>query len=151
MNSSSCTQGISLCVLALLLCACTATKPIPQASSARFHERDKADLIVQFTSWQAINITRPDTSDGHFLPFYSRGETERKLAELQTPRNLAVVICNVVYSPEQESANLAEWNSILGGLGYHRAVYVRANSSQNLNGAQILKDNPLHTMVQAAN
>jgi hypothetical protein len=135
--------------LTVALCSCSSTGPNQEASLPRFHGAAQADLVVEFPSWEAINIIKPNTSEGAFMPFYNRAGVQRRLAQFQTRRNLAVVVCSVPYSPAEQAQQWAAWNSILRGLGYHRVVYLLGPAAPDLNRVPILKDELLSSVAES--
>ena len=120
-----------------LLAGCASTQT---ASRPLFHEEAKADVIVQFPGWESISITKPDTGENGFLPFYRRDDAERRLAQLMTRRNLAVVVCNFTYTADQQAEQQKAWTSIFSKLGYHRVVFLHAGRTRGVNGLIVVKD-----------
>ena len=110
------------------------------AEHPRFHEEAKADVIVHFPGWESISITKPNTAEGGFLPFYRRDDAERRLAQLMTRRNLAVVVCNLTYTQDQQAEQQMAWNSIFAKLGFHRVVFLHAGPTRGVNGLVVVKD-----------
>ena len=136
-------RSVALLVL-LLLTGCSSTEPTAQP---RFREEAAADLVVNFPGWQYTSITRPDTTEGGFMPFYDRVQVQQALAHLKTGHNLAVVVVSHNYTPEQDLEHRQTWSSILGGLGYRRIVFLRAGVTSRLNGLRILEDVQLQARV----
>jgi hypothetical protein len=137
-------------LLVLLLSGCGSPGPArPSRAAARhFHEESAANLVVSFPGWQAISITRPDTSQDGFLPFYNRAQALQALRSLKTEHNLAVVVCSFNYTAEQESEQRQAWRSILGGLGFRRVVFLRAGPTRKLNGLLVVEDASLPSPAQ---
>jgi hypothetical protein len=129
-------------LLVFLFCSCSSTS-ITQRQY--FHDESKADVILQFPSWEAITFTKPNTVEGHFMPFYTRAEAERRLEGFQNSRNLAVVVCALSYSPQQEAVQQREWKSIFSRLGYRRVIFVRPTFTDRVNGSEIVRDMQLGT------
>ena len=133
-------------LLALSVCSCSS---LFGTRIRCFHEEAKADVVVQFTSWEAISITKPDTTEGRFTQFYRRPEAERRLEGFRTGHNLAVVVCAFNYAPERQAEHQREWQSIFSRLGFHRVVFVRPTLNSRLNGAEIVLDTQLDSVVPA--
>ena len=138
----------------LLVSGCASDSAGNRAASLEpplFHEARAVDLLINFPGWEAVSITKPDTSEGGFLPFYHRAEAEQALARLNTRHNLAVVICGFCYSPEEELEQQAAWKLILGNLGYRRIVFTRATREGKLNGSPVICDLRLTSEISSSN
>jgi hypothetical protein len=120
-----------------LLSGCSST---PVTHAVRFREAARTDVVVMFSSWDLITITKPDTREDGFLPLFHRPEAEKILAQPGIPRNLAVVICGFTYNRQQETEQQAAWASIFSDLGFQRLVFVRPPWNKKLNGAVVMKD-----------
>jgi len=136
-------------LLALLLLASCASNSANHQPVVRFHEQDASDVILHFSSWDLITIYKPNTRDGDgFLPLYRRAEAEQVLARPEVAHNLAVVICGYNYSLEQEAYLQEQWASLLGGLGFHRLVFLRSGGVRKINGLTVLKEVQLGSRSQ---
>jgi hypothetical protein len=138
MSSVTSLLRASSVVLLLLVCACSSTHT---ANHPKFHEASKANVIIQFPSWDAICITKPAVKEGHFAPFCRRPEAEQRLARMNTPRHLAVVICNYYMPADQQLDDQKAWSEIFSKLGFERVVFLRAGEEgSGPNGLPVLKD-----------
>ncbi len=74
------------------------------------------------------------------MQFYNLAQAQQALKRLPLERDLAVIICGVNYTPEQEREHQQTWSCILAELGFRRVVFVRARETTRLNGSLILQD-----------
>jgi len=133
--------------LTAFLCAavCTGCSSLdPQtAHLPRFHESHRADLVVQFYSWDLFHVLRPEYRENGFLVPVSRTTFTPHLQRLRTGRTLAVVVVGVNYSPEEQTRLIREWEALLSENGFERCVCLRGNGAQKIDGLIILGDTHL--------
>ena len=117
------------------------TAPLPLVETgARFHEGANASVVLHFHRWDTINMLRPDTREGGFLPFLDRDGVRRALAAHQVNRNLVVVVLGHSFSPEFETDLVREWNAFLSAEGFQRVVLLRSGFTNEIDGLIIIKD-----------
>lgn len=109
----------------------------------RFHEGDRANLVVQFYSWNQFHILRPEYREDGFLVPVNRSNFARHLQRLSTGRNLGVVVLGINYSPEELARLIREWETLLFDQGFARVVCLRGNGAQIIDGLVILSDTSL--------
>ena len=128
---------LSLSLVALLTCSCSSSN---QAPARHFHEAAVANVIISFPGWDSISITRPQMAQNGFMNFYDRSDIGPVLRQIPAERELAVIVCGFAYSAEQESEQQKVWSSLLADAGFRRAVFVRADSPEHINGAVIVRE-----------
>jgi hypothetical protein len=124
-------------LLILVFSSCAST---PVDDRPRFHEAANADVIVRFPSWDLINIIKPDTTDSGFLTLHHRDEAEQILARPGIPHNVAVVVCGCLTTDEQDAEDQRLWISIFKGLQFKRVAFLRAASSQKIDGLLLIRE-----------
>ena len=123
-----------------LLSGCQ-TAPVQSVESGqRFHESANASVVLHFHRWDTINMLRPDTREGGFLPFLDRDGVRRLLAANGVNRNLVVVVLGHSFSAEFESNLVRDWNDFLSGEGFQRVVLLRSGFTKEIDGLIIIKD-----------
>src|ERR1035441_9137981 len=121
----------SLLFVLLLATACSTPR------TARFSERDQADLIVRYYSEDTSYVLKPSKMDGPFLSIFNR-DAVLDVAKLQPGRQLAVVIL-IHYSNESEDESVRQkWTSLLKEVGYQRIVFLRGHNGMQVNGLAVL-------------
>jgi hypothetical protein len=123
-----------LLFLALLATSCSTPQ---HASRGRFHEQERANLIVRYYTDDTSYVLKPEAKEGPFLAVLNR-DAVVDLAKHQAERELAVVVL-VHYSAESQSQAVKEkWRRLLGEAGYQRVVFLRGQRSMRVNGLAVL-------------
>ena len=131
-----------------LYSACTTA---PEYGLGKFHDEKSADVVVHYLNWTSISITKPDTSEGGYLPMYDKAGAEAKLRSLSTRRGLAVVTCAYTLGPDRETEAQQYWIKTFSDLGFRHITFVRANRDRSVDGCAIMKTVDLKTgAIQAA-
>jgi hypothetical protein len=135
--------GAALILGAIMLCSCATD----QNRVVRFQQEEQTDVVVHFLDWKSISITRPDTSEGGFLPLYDKAQAEDRLQHLETGRGLAVVTYSYTLGPVQEAEAVDYWTRTFTDLGFERLVFLRARGGRSINGLAVLRVVPLNTRL----
>lgn len=136
-----------LAVLALFSSGCATT----HQSARRFHGASHVNAVLQFSSWDYTFLTRPRYDDHGFLLPVKQDNIEQVMNQLHVKRNTAVVVIGWTYEAEKLRHLVAQWKTILGNCGFRRAVFLRANIYNRLNGSLIIDDSTLYRNVAQAN
>ncbi len=130
-------------VLLIILCALVsgcATQGTGRKAARRFHEESSADLILKFNRWDTIQVLRPDSRQGGFLPIYERAALEAQLESSHMRRELGVVVLGFLFSNAQELSFAKEWADLLSKHGFRRIVVVRTGSTKGVDGLPVVYD-----------
>jgi hypothetical protein len=132
-------------VPALFLLTATVCINTPQtaaAGNARFHESKSVDVALVYSDWNAIMLTKPDSHEGGFYPVLTRDNVAAKINQYSTGHDLAVVTLNNVkdMTPQQQTAVIHDWETLLGKCGFHRVVFLNAGESNKIDGLPIVHD-----------
>ena len=133
-----------------LFCRAAALLILPLVSScslspgdkhSHFHEQAATDVVVRFSTWDTITISKPDTrgKDG-FLPLYRLAEAKQILARPEIPRHLAAVIYGYHHSLQQEADLQKQWTALFASLGFQRVVFLHVGFEDQVNGLPVVKD-----------
>jgi len=124
----------SLLFVLLLATACSTPRT---AVVVRFHEQDKANLIVRHYTDDTSYVLKPAKMEGPFLSILKE-DAVLDVAKQQPRRELAVVML-IHYTCESEGEAVKhKWTSLLTGLGYQRVVFLGAASNMQVNGLPVL-------------
>ena len=124
----------SLLFLVLLATACSSPRGSPVV---RFHEQEKANLIVRYYTDETSYVLKPAKTDGPFLSVLNK-DGVLNVAKQQPDRQLAVVIL-VHYRSESEATKVKnDWANLLTELGYQRVVFLHALGGVRVDGLPIL-------------
>jgi hypothetical protein len=135
----SLTWGLGLSLVCLWLSGCETARP-EAGTTSRFHGEASADLILRFSRWDTIYMTRPDLRSGGFLTILNRASLEHQLKTQPLDRNLAVVVLGLMFSLEQEAQLAGEWHELLARCGYRRVVILRTGRGKSTDGLLIVRD-----------
>jgi hypothetical protein len=103
----------------------------------RFHEQDKANLIVRHYTDDTSYVLKPAKMEGPFLSILKE-DAVLDVAKQQPRRELAVVML-IHYTCESEGEAVKhKWTNLLTGLGYQRVVFLGAASNMQVNGLPVL-------------
>jgi hypothetical protein len=127
----------------VLFCAGCATSPSTATPARHFHEASRVNVVLQFSSWEYTFMVQPRYDENGFLRSVRREELGRILDEFHAPREMAVVVIGWTYGPKEINGLVDEWKTVLGGCGFRRAVFVRPNVHDKLNGSLIIDDSIL--------
>jgi hypothetical protein len=132
-------SGLGLSLICFWFSGCETARPAADTRS-RFQEEASADLILRFSRWDTIYMTRPDLRVGGFLTVLTRASLEHQLKTQPLEHNLAVVVLGFRFSPEEEAQLAGEWNELLAGCGYRRVVILRTGRGKTTDGLLIVRD-----------
>jgi hypothetical protein len=124
----------SLLFVLLLATACSTPRTAPVV---RFHEQDKASLIVRYYTDETSYVLKPATTEGPFLSVLKQ-DAVLDVAKQQPDRELAVVILIHYGCQSEVEAVRHKWTNLLTGLGYERVVFLGASGSMQVNGLPVL-------------
>jgi hypothetical protein len=129
-----------LALVAGFLTSCAA--PVTRTTDAGSHFREAAsvDAAFQFSRWDTIYMTRPDTRENGFYPIYTREDIAAQIASRTAGRNLAVVVMGYVFSDEIQQEIIHEWTSLLFAQGFKRVVMLRSDNTMHIQGLLIVAD-----------
>ena len=133
---------LTIVALAVAWTGCGTLDP-DSAHLPRFHEGDRANLVVQFYSWNQFHILRPEYREDGFLVPVNRSNFARHLQRLDTGRDLGVVVLGINYSPEEQARLIRQWETLLLQQGFARVVCLRGNGAQKIDGLVVLSDTSL--------
>ena len=122
-----------LSFVAILATACSTPRtPLVE----RFHEQEKANLIIRYYTDDTSYVLKPATTEGSFLSVLKQ-DAVLNVAKQQPDRQLAVVIL-IHYILEREAAKVKDkWTNLLTGLGYQRVVFLRAVAGMQVDGLPV--------------
>ena len=103
-------------------------------SAAAMHQRDDADLVVNFQSWNSISFIKPDVTGAAgamtFRPkTFRRDAFVKLLNNLKIGRESVVVVLDRRYSPDPmfASGGTQEIKRFFEGLGFRQVIFQDAN------------------------
>lgn len=131
-----------LAILTLSFAGCS-TPGSASGKSRHFREASSASVVLQFSSWEYTFMVQPRYDENGFLQPVPRDGLGRVLDQVHASRDLAVVVIGWTYGSNDIEGLVREWKSILGGCGFRRAVLVRPNDSDKLDGSLIIDDSIL--------
>lgn len=131
-----------LSVIGLFLSACATSRKSNEANR-RFHESSHANVVLQFSSWDYTFMVQPRYDENGFLRQVRRENLSEVCNQLNVQRDMAVVVIGWTYGKQEMNRVVAEWKSVLGGCGFRRAVFLRSNAYNKLNGSLIIDDSTL--------
>lgn len=132
-------QIVSVVLLGFLASGCS-TVSNQANNSPRFQDAEQANVVLQFSTWESIFMTHPDTREQGFLPILKKSDISPVLDRLSVPRGTAVVVIGWTYDAEKLDHIVSDWKTLLSGCGFRRVVLVRANAARKLNGSLIIDD-----------
>ena len=124
----------ALAVVCIAGCAASGRKPV------RFHEGSRANVVLQFSSWDYTFMVQPRYDEDGFLRPVRRDSLNQVCDDFKVPRDMAVVVIGWSYSPEDLGHLVAQWKTILGGCGFRRVVFLHSNAYNRLNGSLVIDD-----------
>ena len=131
-----------LFVMCVVLTGCETTAPQVD-NRPRFYDTASASVILRFNRWDTINMLRPDTREGGFLPIFNRVDIERELKQQRTDRRLAVVVFGFLFPPDIEAQYAQEWDALLSEQGFTRVVILRAGLARDTDGLLVVHDSSI--------
>jgi hypothetical protein len=137
------TQLALIALAAALICSgpgCASNS----GSHARRYFRDEPSInvVLHFYRWDSIQMTRPDTREGGFLPIITRTELAEQLQSRVARRDAAVVVIGYSYSDAQLAAIANEWKQLMADQGFQRLTLLRG-SSKKIDGLPVLEETSL--------
>ena len=131
--------------LSLAGCSTPRNGAIFQASPAASHFHDEAmvNAVLQFSSWDYTFLVRPQYTENGFLQQVRRDNIGKVFDQLNVPRGTAAVLIGWTYNGPDLNKVVADWKSILGQCGFQRAVFLRAQENERLNGSEVIDDSIL--------
>ena len=133
---------VGLGLICLLLQGC-ATSQGSSRANRRFNEGSSANAVLQFSTWDYIFLVKPAYQENGFLQQVNRDNLRQVLDRCEVQRNLAVVVIGWTYEGEDLYDLVGELRKVLGGCGFQRAVFVRANAQRKLDGSIVIDDSEL--------
>jgi hypothetical protein len=143
-------KAVLFMTIGLFIAGCST----PEATASRprrFHEASRADVVLQFSSWNYTFLIQPRYDENGFLRPVRPESIGRLLDRFNVRRDLAVVVIGWTYGPQEINRLVAEWKSVLGGCGFRRAVFLRSHIYNKLNGSLIIDDSTLFPAPAQAN
>jgi len=131
---------VVLPILALALAGCAAPRQV--VNGPRFHDQSKVNAVLRFSSWDYTFLVKPYYSENGFLQQVRRDDLDRVFDRLNVPRGTAVVMVGWTQT-EPIGRVVSEWKTALGGCGFQRVVFLRADNERELNGSIIIDDSIL--------
>ncbi len=128
-----------LAIVILLIAALLATS----CATTGFKDARRTDLELRFYTWDSISITKPDTRENGFMPVYQVSELSERLARLNVPRELAVVVVVNNYDEKQAAGIGAKFKNHLGAQGFKRVVALRGGDQMPIAGLPIAFDSAI--------
>jgi hypothetical protein len=121
-------------LVALLATSCATSR---HAREAKFHEEDRADLIVRYYTDDTSYVLKPQSREGLFLAVLNK-DAVVDVARQQEKRDLAVVVL-IHYCTENQTAEVKQrWSSLLTDAGYQRVIFLRGRTGMDVNGLAVL-------------
>jgi hypothetical protein len=110
------------------------------AMGSTFREGNAVDLVLEYFRPDTIYMKRPDAHDGPFLTIFTRDNIAPEITRRVVNHNLAVIVMGYIYNPDQEAALFSEWESLLGGCGFQRVVFLRGAKYKSIDGLPIVHE-----------
>lgn len=107
-----------------------------------FRDDPSVNVVLHFYRWDTIQMTRPDTREGGFLPVITRTEIAQQLQQRVPQRNTAVVVIGHSYSAPQLAAIANEWKQLLADEGFQRLTLLRG-TSKRIDGLPVFQETSL--------
>jgi hypothetical protein len=123
----------------LVLATSCATSP-KTAHGPKFYEENSANLVIRYSSDQAIFRLKPDGHDGPFYHIFTRQQLCEEDAVRVGKRDLAVVLIGYQWTPELDRQVKQGWVNTLTKLNYRRVVILRSGDSDQVNGLRVEED-----------
>lgn len=122
----------------LLLTSCaTGSKT---AQGPKFYEETAANLVIRYSSEQAIFRLKPEAHQGPFYQIFNRQQLCEVEAKRTGQRDLAVVLIGHQWTPELDRQVKQAWVDSLTKLNYRRVVILRADDTDQVNGLRVVED-----------
>jgi len=110
-------------------------------TSTRFHDSDRANLVVIYYGPASVYITKPDTREGGFLPLKTKTDVLQDIQRPDIGRDLAVVVVGYWGNIDQ---TMQDWQTDLAQRGYRRVVFLRSGRvSDDIDGLMVLRDSAI--------
>jgi len=133
-------------LVCLALSGCTTT---PQSSPAS-RQREEADLVIAFQSWNSISFMKPDITgmagaQTVRAKTFTRAAVVKLLRNLKTPRGFVVVVLDRRYAPDPMAANggMDEIQRFFEELGFRRIAIQDGAALDETGGLPILRDSTI--------
>ena len=143
-------QFVCRLLLVLLAASCLTGCESPNPSNTAMLQREEADYVVNFQSWNAISFVKPDiTGTASGLAVHQKTFTADGLAllmnNLKRPRNFVVVIVDRSYSPDptETKGGLDTIEKYFRQLGFQRIAIQDSSAWDPEKGYPILRDHRL--------
>jgi hypothetical protein len=124
----------ALLFIVLLATGCSTTRT---ASTAKFMEEDKANLIIRYYTDDTSYLLKPTQQEGPFLTILNKDEVI-DVAKHQPNRDLAVVILIHYIVDDEAEAVKHKWMDRLTGAGYKSVVFLQSRRNMQVNGLPVL-------------
>ena len=102
----------------------------------------RASIVLQYSSWDYIFMTKPSYRDGDYLRQIHRPELAGVLQQMNVPRETAVVSVGWLYDAKSLQALLGDWKRLLKECGFRKVVFVRG-SNAGVEHAPIIEETDL--------
>ena len=140
MNRVVTKSRCALLALAGILALTTSCATNQQAAGPKFYEESAANLVIRYSSDQAIFRLKPDGHDGPYYHIFNRQQLCEADAKRAGRRDLAVVLIGWQWTPELDQKIKQGWVDSLAKLNYRRIVILRADESDQVNGLRVVED-----------
>lgn len=140
-------QGTLITTLCLWMIGCAS--PGGPGRPRHFHEASRASVVLQFSSWDYTFLVRPRYDENGFLQQVRRDNINQVFNQFKVRRDMAVVVIGWTYGQHETAELVAEWKSILARCGFRRAVFLRSNIDDRLNGSEVIDDSSLSLAAAA--
>ena len=130
----------SLLLLAWALAGCQSSQP--GTDPKRFTEAPFVDVVLRFTSWDCIFVTKPLLREHGFQRVFTRNDVLPAVTAATPRRGFAVVVCHKARQLDGDvQRDMAAWIALLQSGGFERVVILRAGfEHETLDGLEILED-----------
>lgn len=105
-----------------------------------FREADSASVVLHYSGWERIHITRPDYRQDGFLVQLSPNDIGAALDRLGVEREMAVVVLDWDHRQQNLNQIVSDWKTILRNHGFQRVVCLEVGRTRQIQGLQVIDD-----------
>lgn len=131
--------SLTLLLAGLFLVSCASQSPL-SSSRPRFREADAASVVLHYSGWERINVTRPEYRQDNFLVQLSPKEIGLAFARLGVKRDMAVVVLDWDHGQQNLNEIVSDWKTILFNHGFKRVVCLEVGRHNQVQGLQVIDD-----------